>query len=160
MKKNIINKISIFALVVILLGSFLFKTSLSRADDDEGGDRGEDYRPPVQTPQPQPEILPQPQPIIIQPQIQIQQPSLQTPAPAAAAPALSATAPKTNPSIITKQTIIKTVDNSALLASLKDSDKDGIPDIMDKHPGQDDFAYSLIDNNHNGIADDLEILLK
>ena len=42
----------------------------------------------------------------------------------------------------------------------KDSDQDGIPDNLDTHPGEDDFAYMIIDNNHNGIADDLELLLK
>jgi hypothetical protein len=39
-----------------------------------------------------------------------------------------------------------------------DSDQDGVPDSIDKHPGFDDFAYAIIDANQNGIADDLEIL--
>lgn len=51
-------------------------------------------------------------------------------------------------------------NGSAVLAPFKDSDQDGIPDLLDKHPGQDDFSFTLIDNNNNGIADDLEILLK
>lgn len=52
------------------------------------------------------------------------------------------------------------VNNSALLAKLKDSDHDGVPDISDKHPGEDDFAYSLLDKNNNGVADDLELVLQ
>ncbi|MHB8904225.1 MAG: hypothetical protein ACYC40_03950, partial [Patescibacteria group bacterium] len=51
-------------------------------------------------------------------------------------------------------------DNSALLVTLIDSDKDGIPDVIDKYPGQDDFAYYLLDRNKDGIADDLENLIK
>lgn len=52
------------------------------------------------------------------------------------------------------------IDNSAILASLQDSDQDGITDEFDKHQSQDDFSFYLIDNNNNGIADDLEILIK
>ncbi len=39
-----------------------------------------------------------------------------------------------------------------------DSDGDGIPDSIDKYPGEDDFAYAIIDKNGNGIADELEII--
>lgn len=51
-------------------------------------------------------------------------------------------------------------DNSALIKTLIDTDQDGIPNVSDQHPGQDDFSYNLVDNNQNGIADDLEKLLK
>lgn len=42
--------------------------------------------------------------------------------------------------------------------SLKDSDQDGVPDKFDKHPGEDDFAYLIVDANHNGLSDELEPL--
>ncbi len=53
-----------------------------------------------------------------------------------------------------------TIGSSVALTPLKDSDQDGIRDISDRHPGEDDFSYLLLDNNHNGIADDLELLIK
>lgn len=46
------------------------------------------------------------------------------------------------------------------LDQVKDSDLDGVPDYLDLHPGEDDYAFLIIDDNHNGIADELEILLK
>jgi len=49
-------------------------------------------------------------------------------------------------------------DKAALLASLQDSDQDGIVDNSDKYPGQDDFSFMIVDNNRNGLADDLELL--
>lgn len=52
------------------------------------------------------------------------------------------------------------INIALILKDLKDSDQDGISDKLDKYAGQDDFAYSLIDENNNGIADDLEILIK
>jgi hypothetical protein len=59
------------------------------------------------------------------------------------------------------QTIVVTTNNkAAILAALRDSDKDGIPDSLDKHPNEDDYAYSLLDKNNNGVSDDLESLLK
>lgn len=67
-----------------------------------------------------------------------------------------------SPVIAPQKTITTSVkiDNSAILALLVDSDQDGVADVSDKYPGQDDFSFNLIDNNHNGIADDLEILIK
>lgn len=50
-------------------------------------------------------------------------------------------------------------DQAALLVSLQDSDQDGIVDNADKYPGQDDFSFIIVDNNRNGIADDLELLI-
>ncbi len=47
-------------------------------------------------------------------------------------------------------------DLAQTLSSLKDSDHDGIIDSRDQHPGEDDFAYAITDNNNDGIADDLE----
>lgn len=83
--------------------------------------------------------------------------------PAAPVLPIETPAPVVTPqNIVQPQTITTSVkiDNSAVLALLVDSDQDGIADVSDKHPGQDDFSFSLIDNNHNGIADDLEILIK
>lgn len=71
--------------------------------------------------------------------------------------------PQQQPEAVTptqSQAQITTVDNSAVFAALIDSDKDGVPDVIDKYPGEDDFAYNLIDKNNNGISDNLEILLK
>lgn len=56
--------------------------------------------------------------------------------------------------------VVVNSENGELLAIFKDSDRDGLPDVIDKHPGEDDFSYRLVDVNRNGIADDLEILLK
>lgn len=41
---------------------------------------------------------------------------------------------------------------------IKDSDGDGVTDDYDTHPGEDDFAYLVRDDNANGLADDLEII--
>ncbi|MFA5886914.1 MAG: hypothetical protein WC863_04070 [Patescibacteria group bacterium] len=43
--------------------------------------------------------------------------------------------------------------------SLIDSDQDGIIDILDTHPGEDDFAFRIQDANKNGLIDDLEYLM-
>jgi hypothetical protein len=45
------------------------------------------------------------------------------------------------------------------LRRLIDTDYDGVPDVSDNHPGEDDFAFRLKDNNLNGIADELESIL-
>lgn len=98
--------------------------------EDDNEGEREDYRESVQVIQPQP-------PVQSQPQAQSPSDAIQTPT--------------------TGSTVS---DNSAILAALKDSDKDGMPDVVDQYPGEDDFAYVLIDQNNNGIADDLEMLLK
>lgn len=123
----------ILTLTVIIVTALLLVVSVSRAENDnEEGDRyEEDYRPAV------------------------------------SAPPTETIVPITNPSV-TPQDIIESktittstqIDNSAILASLEDSDQDGITNGVDKYPGQDDFSFYLIDNNNNGIADDLEILIK
>jgi hypothetical protein len=56
--------------------------------------------------------------------------------------------------------IINTTNNASTLATLVDSDQDGIVDSADTHPGEDDYAYLLLDKNKNGVSDNLEILLK
>lgn len=123
----------ILTLTVIIVTALLLVVSASRAEDDnEEGDRyEEDYRPAV------------------------------------SAPPTGTIVPITNPAV-TPQNIIESktittstqIDNSAILAKLQDSDQDGITDEFDKHPDQDDFSFYLIDDNNNGIADDLEILIK
>lgn len=117
----------------IIVAALLLVVSVSKAEDDnkEGNNYEEDYRPTV------------------------------------SAPPIETLIPITN-SAVTSQDIITSkpittstqIDNSAILASLQDSDQDGIPDVSDKYPGQDDFSFYLIDDNNNGIADDLEILIK
>lgn len=44
------------------------------------------------------------------------------------------------------------------LKKISDSDTDGIADLFDAHPGEDDFIYKVKDRNSDGIADDLEFL--
>ena len=51
------------------------------------------------------------------------------------------------------------VPEENIQGSLIDSDGDGIIDILDLYPGEDDFAFAVSDTNKNGIADDLEYLL-
>lgn len=42
---------------------------------------------------------------------------------------------------------------------LVDSDADGVIDSLDKYPGKDDFSFNVLDNNKNGVIDELEYLL-
>lgn len=130
MKK--IHLIKIYRLVIItiiLMTSLFIITSFSRAEDDDYEERGqEDYRPRSQS---------------VLNQVKDQSPLV---------------IPKNNaiqPKNINTNSIRS--GEAAILAALIDSDSDGIPDVNDKHPGEDDFSYSLVDNNGNGIADDLEI---
>ncbi len=46
-----------------------------------------------------------------------------------------------------------------MTTDLIDSDQDGIIDILDTHPGEDDFAFRIQDTNKNGLIDDLEYLI-
>lgn len=150
MKKIKLTTYSIIVTSIILLSLFSF-TAFSRAEsDDDESDREDDFFiPPIQTIQqpvvpiipaaPTPPIVPD---VILPPTI------------------ISTSTQNTNATTVTTPVNI-TVDNrAAILTLLKDSDGDGVPDTIDLYPGEDDFAYSLIDNNKNGIADDLEILLK
>lgn len=50
--------------------------------------------------------------------------------------------------------------NTAADHFLSDADADGIADASDRYLGEDDFAYNLIDDNNNGLADELEALMK
>ena len=92
------------------------------------------------------------------------------PAPAAAQPAedVTTSAPVSAP---TSSGTVTAADNTAASAAeiarlkaninvLIDSDLDGIPDTLDRHPGEDDFAYIITDRNGNGLADDLEALIR
>jgi len=54
--------------------------------------------------------------------------------------------------------VTRIVTVSTPLVNLSDADSDGIIDILDSHNGEDDFAFAILDNNKNGIADDLEYL--
>ena len=47
---------------------------------------------------------------------------------------------------------------SSLKTRIYDTDTDGIADLFDAHPGEDDFIYRIEDRNSDGIADDLEFL--
>jgi hypothetical protein len=62
--------------------------------------------------------------------------------------------------IIETPTVINTDNMVFNLATLVDSDQDGVIDSFDKYPSEDDFAYFLLDKNKNGVGDDLEKLLK
>jgi hypothetical protein len=160
MKKIFLKNLSYIVIAsFVVFTSTLLVASYSRADDEE--DNEDNYRQPVQTIQQPVEVI-QPQPVIQEVPVivsPVQTPVIQTPVvtPSVSAPTAS---PKQITTTINKETIIKIPDNSALLAALKDSDNDGIPDVIDKYPGQDDFSYYLLDNNKNGIADDLENLMK
>lgn len=46
------------------------------------------------------------------------------------------------------------------LLYVMDSDHDGVSDAEDKHPGDNDFIYALSDANENGIADDVEGIIR
>lgn len=62
--------------------------------------------------------------------------------------------------IIETPTAVSTNNMVFNLATLVDSDQDGVIDSFDKYSGEDDFAYFLLDKNKNGVGDDLEKLLK
>ncbi|MFA6417238.1 MAG: hypothetical protein WCW61_03545 [Patescibacteria group bacterium] len=62
--------------------------------------------------------------------------------------------------IIETPTAVSTDNMVFNLATLVDSDQDGVIDSFDKYSGEDDFAYFLLDKNKNGVGDDLEKLLK
>ena len=53
----------------------------------------------------------------------------------------------------------KTITQVSETSNLVDSDGDGIIDSLDKHPGEDDFAFNVADTNKNGVIDELEYLL-
>jgi hypothetical protein len=131
-----INKVSrLFSVLIIFSCLFIF-VSTSRADDDENERYEDDYQT-VETINP----------------VQIDSPAI--------TPVLVPSTISNNVAPI-KTMVINSpqIDNLAVLAALADSDQDGIPNLIDKYPGEDDFAYKLIDNNNNGIADELEILIK
>lgn len=141
MKKTIFKKISFFLILFVLLSSYFVLVSASHADDDEGEESAreniENYREGDD-------------------KLWGAQPQL---------PVTDQIAPTQTISPKNERQQAQTVDtpagqnNAAVLASLRDSDQDGIADIADQYPNQDDFAFSLIDNNHNGLADDLESLV-
>ncbi len=163
MKKKYI--ISLSTLLIILVSLFSLIT-LSHADDDEREHDDNDYHKedryeapaiiapvPEPIPEPIPELIPEPipEPVVIS-------------APVTPAEIIK---PVYNDGLRTQNSIVPTqvtkiittkIDNTAAIALLSDSDQDGIPDTIDKYQGIDDFAFSLIDANHNGIADDLEII--
>lgn len=135
MKKIFLKNLSSIVIASFIISiSFFMVAAYSRADDDRG-DNEDNFRQSNEDNFQQPTA---PQPVEV---IQSQPIITQTPA----------IVPSVSPPVS---------DNSAILAALNDSDKDGIPDIIDKYPGQDDFAYYLLDRNKNGIADDLEKLIK
>lgn len=47
---------------------------------------------------------------------------------------------------------------AAAKVGLVDSDSDGVIDALDKHPGEDDFAFGISDDNRNGVVDSFEYL--
>jgi len=131
MKKTIFKKISFSLILSVLLGSYLISVSTSRADDDEG----EEYD--------QWEEKARDDERVEEKKYQEEKTSIKS----KVTPVLQSNiAPRDKP------------DKTALLASLQDSDQDGIVDIADKYPGQDDFSFIIVDNNRNGVADELEIL--
>ncbi len=159
MKNKKLNKITFVSLSLFIFAlSFFILTSWSRADDDNESDnehenRSSDERTisPVVSPVIKPIVSPVP---VVD---QLPQPAVVNIVSPVAAPIIRET--KTINSV---KTIIRTEtisDSKAILESLKDSDGDGIPDVIDKHPGEDDFAYAFLDANGNGIADDLEVLI-
>lgn len=129
MKKIHLTKIyRLVIITIVLITSLFIKTAFSRAEDNNYEERDqEDYRPRSQS------VLNQ-----VKDQSPVVIPN-------------NAIQPKTINIVSAKSSA------ASILAALIDSDSDGIPDINDKHPGEDDFSYSLVDNNGNGIADDLEI---
>jgi hypothetical protein len=69
------------------------------------------------------------------------------------------------PSIVSPQDALQEIEVKQEIKQFSyqdfiDTDKDGIADVRDQYPQEDDFAYLLVDNNNNGVADDLEKLLK
>lgn len=63
----------------------------------------------------------------------------------------------TAPAPIITETIL--TNKEVPVNTLTDSDADGIIDSLDKYPDQDDFSFNVLDNNSNGIIDELEYLL-
>jgi hypothetical protein len=163
MEKKYITKIFVFSTIMaIVLTSFFAVISTSRAEDDEDEwgereereDRQERYyieRPavePIQEPRLEAvplEIKQELEPVPVAPVILRED-----------VPTISSSP------IQTKNTMITSVTETqpSGISSIKDSDQDGIADLLDRHLGEDDFAYSLMDGNDNGIADDLEVLIK
>ncbi len=127
-KKNL--KIIIFSLFIFI---FALANNFALADDDEDEDEEEerDNKRSEENYQPLPEV------------------QVETPM----APIIS---PIPTPILLSPVTKIVTV--STPLVNLSDTDSDGIIDILDSHNGEDDFAFAILDNNKNGIADDLEYL--
>jgi hypothetical protein len=156
MKKISFKKISLLSVIILVLFvSAISAISFSHAEDDEDeryerdNDRSwlsereeENVEPEVTTPAPVVESAP-----------------VITVTPTTATPVTTTASPVVNNS--KTQTIVVTTNNkAAILAALRDSDQDGVTDLLDKHPGEDDYAYSLLDKNNNGVDDNLEILLK
>lgn len=156
MKNISLKKISVLSVIIlVLVVSAISAISFSRAEDDEEenenrswlsdrSDREEDDYVPEAT---------------------VQAPVIQSAPVVESAPAVTATPTATTASPVSNnpktQTIVVTTNNkAAILAALRDSDQDGVTDSLDKYPGEDDYAYSLLDKNNNGVGDDLEILLK
>jgi hypothetical protein len=137
------KKFSLAAFIILMVSSLLVFGFYSRAEDDEedeGYDRSEsryeeDYRPALISPSSE-NVSPVTNQLI---------------------------APVNNNFVVpisNSTTNNNQINIALILKDLKDSDQDGIGDKLDKYAGQDDFSYSLIDENNNGIADDLEILIK
>lgn len=184
MKFNKKNKsLEILALFFVLFVLIFIFMPVSRADDDENDDNPnlqhiETQVPDIVTP-PAPPVIIKPEPIVqpAPPPIQAEKPepekNIIKPAvkPKTVQPSSEPQikkvqsgrqAVKTVPKILKAEPAVIQPDEAAKsnINNWQDSDHDGVPDILDKHPGEDDFAFSIIDANQNGIADELELLLK
>ncbi len=159
------NKIykKIFFLFIIM-ALFLSVSPAVLADDDDNDERNERSEKryelqqnddaviqPISAPEPV-DDKPVTQPVIVQPEEKIQDPE-------------RVIIPKTTKTVSENKNLVLPVISKTNVASspnreLMDSDLDGIADANDRHENFDDFAYNIVDKNGNGLADDLEVLIK
>ena len=156
MKRGVLIKISVIATIVLI--STFSLAFLSRADDDQSendDNNTERNRSVLQTP-PVQEQLPTDLPVTILPPV-IEAP-IDSPIIEPELYSGDQSEQQAKPvSVSVPKPIVTT--NAALITALRDTDKDGIPDAVDKHPGLDDYSFHFIDENNDGIADDLEALI-
>ncbi len=143
---------------------FLSVSPAVLADDDDNDERNERSEKryelqqnddaviqPISAPEPV-DDKPVTQPVIVQPEEKIQDPE-------------RVIIPKTTKTVSENKNLVLPVISKTNVASspnreLMDSDLDGIADANDRHENFDDFAYNIVDKNGNGLADDLEVLIK
>lgn len=161
------------ALIIAAIFLFLFLASRTLADDDGAENEDEyEHEPAAQTGIiPNNEAVPLPVPSAPEPSIEtpIQPPAETPPAVKQESPAISSRPAQdsgaTDQAKPVSQPVPKTPDAGQAdkvppADMLADRDNDGVPDSQDKHPGEDDFAFLMADNNRNGIADELEAFLR